>query len=291
MKEKYIQNFKNSKELKELKKFIDSIKNDHFNIFKIYKMITFERSKSIYLERQSIVIDELKKICKNNSFLELIKDIERTNPFKNDEEYRDEYRSERLTNDYINQLKSNFRINELERDIEANILNSSHYFKLGTPIAYEFPLIQSDYQLPIDLITYKKEKDANYLFLIELKRCNSSDKDNNQNEEMFLRAFLEITTYYSYFMHIIKNKKQKEKLLLELEKNANNKGIEIEDNFIVKKVILAPKNFFENIHDDIKELLDDYLLFSIERKPGVDLSKEIIGTNKQLFDIEMVNYE
>ncbi len=284
--------FENSKGLREFSTFIDKTKDNKNNIFKIYKKNIFlSRSKSIYYEKQSIILNKIYSLYNNKTLRSLINDIINTNPFKNSNQIRNEYRSDRNTKDYEKQLKGCFRIKELERDIEANLFNNDIYDLIGTTLAYELPLNKTKNQLPIDLVSYKHNEDGDYIYLIELKRCNSNDKASNQNNEMFIRAFLEITTYYSHFIHILEDDKKKDYLLSELESNANNKGITFNKKFKIKRVILAPKSFYENIHEDIKKELQDYLLLSIERKDGIDLTKEIVGANKQLFNIEKVNID
>lgn len=305
-----IEKFKNSKKVTELTEKVKKIKNGieyKNNLFTLYKILGgFQKQKSIFFESESILVDALlnryDQIERNDKKIlnKFLKEIETQNPFENYDRYREEYRIDRSNEDLENQRSFYFceRPGYLERDIEANLFQSKLYCDtIGIPFCYEFPLNKrienQTHKMPVDLISYKKED--NTLYIIELKRCNanfSSTEDEQESKEFLIRAMWEVTTYYSYFMHIWNDSIQGELLRKELNKLAYNCGIIKENetlptNLKIKKAILAPVNFYNTNSEYIKCLVDQFTCFTIERKDDIDLTKEKISeSNKKLFSIE-----
>lgn len=270
--------------------------------FKYYKMLSKEvitSNKELNKKYEEEIINILEK--KNNlSLEEIIRDIENTNPFesygyKRRKDYREKDRKslkeqEKVHNCFCS-VTNGRKDNSLETMIQRNIVLSRNYDNIiGIPIYYEF-VCDKPKSGAIDLITYNKSE--NILYLIELKKCNAKLEPIKSNEkesiETFLRASFEISTYYSFFTHLIEEEKYKKKVEDAFEIVSGEK-INL-DTVDIRKAILAPKRLYDDIYsNELKKLQKNFECFVIELNNNIkDLSKYEINTKEKLFNIEKYN--
>ena len=197
------------------------------NIFKIYKRLDerITSNQKLNEEYEEELIEIIKNKLKKNNLKEIIKKIENTNPFEYGYVKRANFNryinkilnleKEAKMNNYFCEVRNNKPINHLETMIQRNLFVSNKYNNIiGVPIFFEFPCntykpdTKEEFKgkVPIDLITYKDFEKT--LYLVEFKKCRATkDKitvsDEKESKELFLRALFEITTYYSFFKHMI----------------------------------------------------------------------------------------
>lgn len=290
----------------------NKLKNEK-NIFKIYKRLDERITSNQKLNEryEAELIEIIKNKFKKNSLKEVIEEIENTDPYSygyvkraNFNRYINKIlnleKETKMTNNFC-EVRNNKPINHLETMIQRNLFVSNKYNNIiGVPIFFEFPCntykpnTKKEFKgkTPIDLITYNDSEKT--LYLVEFKKCCATkDKitvsDEKESKELFLRALFEITTYYSFFKHLIIDESIRSNIEKVLKKIS---GYDIElDEVKIKKVILGPKRLFNDIYIsevyDIKES-NDVTCFSIELNENINSLKDykINEKNVELFDIK-----
>ncbi len=288
------------KNLKEIRND-DGFENKKFKYYKgLCEHITSDKKLNERYERE--LIDYLEKDS-GLELCDLVKSIERDNPYENGFVIREDFRKkdretlekQELVKNKFCEKSSQSKVNDLEPMIQRNIILSGQYNDiLGMPIYYEFPCNKGD-KRPIDLITY--DKNSNMVYLVELKKCSASERekiennDEKESEELFLRAAFEISTYYSFFTHLIQNSKEDCARVEEAFYYVSGQKIDLHSSKTkIKKAILAPKRLFEDVYTDkLKKLMKEYECFWIERKSNIETLKDYtINTKEQLFNIKRI---
>lgn len=279
------------------------------DIFRYYKCFSGESIVSddiLGKEYEEELLNILNEKEKCSSLSALINKIIKTDPFGNGYVARDNYKNN--TRDRINlknQLdkvgnhfdyyKKGKKGSNLEQMIQRHIMLSNKYEGVfGKNLYYEFPCNtykentakDKKGKIPIDLITYDESKKR--LYLIELKKCcavkNNEKISNNLKEsnELALRALMEITTYYSFFIHNMKYNKEKMEEALNKVGNVNINLNEVE----IRRAILVPKNTLNKVYTkELKEELNKIDCFTIEIAKD-DISKDYVNSTDKLFNIE-----
>lgn len=288
----------------------EKLKNEK-DIFKCYKCFEKENiiSDKKLAEKYEKDLIELLKTSKFNSTSldEFIYNLENTNPFDNGYVPRSDYSSQienRLSLFNQDKIKNKFNYyreddskgNSLETMIQRHIMLSDKYNDvLGKPLFYEFPCNtylpdtekEKRGKVPIDLITY--DEDKKILYLIELKKCRGSVAYKNSNlsesKELFLRAVLEISTYYSFFTHLLEIN---EADVLNALNKVGKTNIKREDIKEIRKAVLAPKTVFDNVYtSELKPWLSKIDCFTIDIIPD-DISEIEVNTPSKIFDVKKI---
>ena len=273
------------------------------NIFELFRddNVTLESSKSIKKEDVEKSVKRYVKNYKNLSLLDTVKLIEDTNPYDNGYILREDYQyfidaRSNLKDDLI--VKNNFgakrvdksKANDAEQMIQRHIMLSDKYVDvLGKLIINEIVMnYEKEKAKKIDFITYKE--DSNTINLIELKKCsyikNKNEGDSSNTKENFIKVALQISTYYSFFIHALENDKVKNEIKRLID-TLGNVNVDM-DSVNVRRCILAPENLFmTDIDDDeLKELKEHYDLYTIRRNLKYDdLREYAVNSNEELFEI------
>ncbi len=266
------------------------------DIFKYYKCLGGENiinNKEKAKKYEEELIQLIKDKANVKSLKEFINKLENTNPFSNGYVERKNYEDQiedRLTLKNQDKVKNTFNYiidgkkgNSLETMIQRHIMLSNEYVDiLGKPLFYEFPCDRG--KVPIDLITYDEKNKI--LYLIELKKCSGKITQKRENlsesNELFLRALLEITTYYTFFKHLLITQKK------EIEKALSTVGgidFKFDDVKEIRKAVLAPKIVFDTVYtDELKEELSKIDCFTIATLD--DISNTKINTKDKVFEIK-----
>ena len=182
------------------------------------------------------------------------------------------------------------KANDAEQMIQRHIMLSDKYVDvLGKPIINEIVMnYEKEKAKKIDFITYKE--DSNTINLIELKKCsyikNKNEGDSSNTKENFIKVALQISTYYSFFIHALENDKVKNEIKRLID-TLGNVNVDM-DSVNVRRCILAPENLFmTDIDDDeLKELKEHYDLYTIRRNLNYDdLREYAVNSNEELFEI------
>ncbi len=277
---------------------------EYFELYKtspINKEYSLEKRNDKYVKEKTAI--KYIKDKYNLNLLECVKKIEETNPYENGYTLRDDYnylinKRKKLKDEEV--VKNNFgalkedktKLNDAEQMIQRHIMLSDKYENiLGKSIFNEFvPNMEEDRnKKSIDLITYRKKD--NTINLIELKKCsyimNKNDGDSSDTTENFVKVALQVSTYYSFFIHALKNNEIKLEIKRALDE-VGNVNIDI-DNVNVRGCILAPaKLFVTDLDDDeLTEFKEHYDLYTIKLSDEYDdLRKYPVNSNEKLFEID-----
>lgn len=279
------------------------------DIFRLYKPLEEEKSvrdkdkKRIEENYEKELIEILKDKLGVSKFSDVIKKIETTNPYDNGYKPRSNYdslikdRMSLMNQDKVfntfNYMVDGKKGNSLETMIQRHIMLSEEYNDvLGKPIFYEFPCNTKDDEaakekqgkVPIDLISY--DEDKKIIYLIELKKCcgcrGCINNNLSESTELFIRGLMEVTTYYSFFVHLIDIYKKEVEEALNTVGNVNINFDEVE----IRKMILAPKRLFDDVYtDELKDELKNVDCFTIDIIND-DISDVLINEKEKVFKIK-----
>lgn len=272
---------------------------DKFDLYKeLARFSTSSRNKEV---REKDAIKKVRSIS-GKSIKDTLNDIENTNPYEKGYTRRTDFdgmerrvlnlkNEERVKNKFGAIDKNGDKVNHSEHMIERHIMLSDKYTDvIGKPVHYEFVPHQDSSlpEHPIDLITYVEE--TNTINLIELKKCSyirggSRTADASSSDELFIRAAFEISTYYTFFKHLLDDEDSRKKVKESFDRIA---GINIDiDNVNINKVILAPFELFINYSDEVDNLMNNYECYTIELNDGYDdLRQYCVNSDEKLFKIE-----
>lgn len=273
-----------------------------YNKFELYKRLEkFSGSSRNKEAKEKEAIKKIRSISRM-SIKDTLDDIENSNPYEYGFTKRTDFQGmekrvlnlkneDRVKNTFGAKREDGSKMNHSEHMIERHIMLSDKYIDvLGKPVHYEFVPHQDNNlsEHPIDLITYVE--DTNTINLIELKKCayirgNNRTNDGSDSGELFIRAAFEISTYYTFFKHLLDDESSRKMVKESFDKIANV-NIDI-DNVKINKVILAPFELFINYSDEIDNIMNNYECYTIELNDGYDdLRNYFVNSDEKLFKIE-----
>lgn len=259
--------------------------NEKIDVMSLYRYL-------VGTKQEDIITNEIKIKLKSDYF-ELMNKIENMKPFASNLcEMRTDYQfKKRFGSEYEEQINRTFDPNynkiNFEHAIQRNITANKDDFKeiLGEIVYYEFPLFYKSNNKDIntgkiDLIAYNQKN--NTLYLYELKKTDGGklDKENyfKKSSETFMRAYAEITTYYTFFKELYELKQAA--FMVFLKNIIENFTEEKYNKLIIKKGLIGPKSLFESKYIAKVNDCDFYI---IETK--VDTLKNKKVKDKGLFEI------